>query len=295
MPITEVAPVSSLGDLLRTTKKVREEWIDGPEPREELWFRGLRSKDHDLTPSLYRKSSIERGFDQVESSLLHDFQLRAAGVAGNSASTHYNDRDWYAAARHHGLPSRLMDWSGNILIALFFALEQSWGRMEKRLWTETRDSRLAAELAVAEPWICIMEAGSLNALALGHDNIVSLNSKETFLDSYFPPKGCATIQPEDQNALPIALYPSRSHERISAQHGYFTLHGVDRRSLESIASLPETNALRLARIPIDATAIPSLIDDLIICGISHASVYADRDSIARSVQWAYMQGGALDG
>lgn len=295
MSVTVMPAIRSLGCLLSSIKEIRAQWTSGPEPREELWFRGLQSTVYELTPTLYRPPSLDSGFDQVETSLLHDFRSRARGFLGNNDSARRTDWEWYAAARHHGLPSRLLDWTGNVLVALFFALEKYWGKMDKALWSESRNKTLACEPDDLQPCVWVLEAGSLNDIAQGMNEIISLDSKERFLRSYYPNRKKNRVSRTRSNRWPVALYPPRMHERISAQHGYFTLHGHNRSSLQTIAGMKKHGAFLLAQIPIVPGAIPYLIDDLVLCGITHASVYADLDSVGKSVRWSYMQGGNLDG
>ena len=86
-------------------------------------FRGVEdSERHQLVPTIGRMAAYrtEDGkFSEIaESELLNDFKRRSRGVL---AVTPSNNWEWLAIAQHHGLPTRLLDWSMSPLTGLWFA------------------------------------------------------------------------------------------------------------------------------------------------------------------------------
>lgn len=77
-------------------------------------YRGLWNKDYDLTTSLMR---LGGPFSSLETHLLRNFRkyAHANPSAGNSVW------NWLAVAQHHGLPTRLLDWTYSPYVALHFA------------------------------------------------------------------------------------------------------------------------------------------------------------------------------
>jgi hypothetical protein len=86
-------------------------------------FRGVANSDWTLIPKAGRELRMLRPEvrRKWEVRVFRTFKRRAAPYVGDWKPS--SDWDWLALAQHHGLPTRLLDWSHNPLVALYFAVE----------------------------------------------------------------------------------------------------------------------------------------------------------------------------
>lgn len=114
MLLPEIASVAEyLSELsLRHFTSARGQWV----------FRGHSNAKYELKPSVGRGGHTSQTDEKYEQSLLAIFQ-RESGTFLDPLPT--SAWEWLAVAQHHGLPTRLLDWSHNPLVGLYFAVDSN--------------------------------------------------------------------------------------------------------------------------------------------------------------------------
>ena len=110
--------INSFQDFIRIVEDSTLTETDLTYPKKRIvLFRG-QNNNYKLLPAIARNDSSKNTKDK-EVIILEELRLRSFGIIEDKELK--DDWDWLVFAQHFGLHTRLLDWSSNPLVALFFA------------------------------------------------------------------------------------------------------------------------------------------------------------------------------
>jgi hypothetical protein len=105
--------------MIERTISTLTEYQSALENTHAYMWRGMSNSSYSLIPKVARDWHLGVSLlTHSEESMLEQFKIRAMPHLDNRPKS---DWEWLALAQHYGLPTRLLDWTKNPLIALYFA------------------------------------------------------------------------------------------------------------------------------------------------------------------------------
>ncbi len=253
------SPVESLQEYISRIHYLLNRWKNVSSPT-HAWFRGQSHLDWTLQPSLIRGPRKFR-----ERRMFRDFKLRASAF---SDVQFQSDVELLFAMQHHGMPTRLLDWTESHLIALFFAVAQEDSDCNGAVWA--------------------IRPASLNRFS-GFSYTVPMSNHRVFEDYTLDVDSLDSRRNEVEAVSPMALRPRRNTPRLVAQRGLFTIHGSDSTPLEKLKGTRQRPAPVLEKIIICGESKALLKKELFLAGISYSLLFPDLDGLSKEVSYRYSE------
>lgn len=116
-------------------------------------YRGQRDSKWHLLPKIARSDYgfIGENFLLKEREILDEFKRLSLPYINSDIFS--NDWDLLSIAQHHGLPTRLLDWTTNPLVALYFAFKDKDDEIKERaVWTLVIENNELADCKKTQPF-----------------------------------------------------------------------------------------------------------------------------------------------
>jgi len=233
------------------------------EPR--VWFRGLPDDSFLQVPTFYRK-----GYNiEAEIYMMNLFKQNSHESLIQIPRSEW---EWMFLMRHHNLPSRLLDWTENPLVGLYFAVRSEEGKS-----TQDKDGVLWCLLPSRLNQWAIDWPDNDDTLPMLTDSPDEYSRGENESISLYSPSKMTGL-PKGATRIPAAGICARTNRRMQVQMGVFTIHHANKDPLEKIK-----DGSHIWRYRIPAGRKNSIFKDLRRIGITELTLFPSLDNVA---SWA---------
>ena len=235
-----------------------------------LWYRGTGCARFQLLPSLYRHRTVTAvdKLAKLESQLMTRFRQRSIPLHSRSL---VDDWDALFFMQHYGVPTRLLDWTENPFISLYFAVMSA-----PNIQGSNGQPRYSEDAAI---WILdpvVWNRHSLRhtsydgeVLTPGDDSLKSFKPAPTFTGMH---------------KIPVALYGAHNSPRIVAQRGVFTIFGQNNKPMEKIFEDEQFPSDCLIKVVLKRSRIFTFRSSVLTYGVCESAVFPDLDGLAKEIR-----------
>lgn len=231
------------------------------------WFRGNCETINELKPSVYWKNKYE-GLN-TEFSYVEEFK-RFVPMLAENLPLRDDHLSWLIIMQHYGVPTRLLDWTESILVALYFAVSKNQDR-DGELWAmnpyklnELHNNKLLYGVATIDNAIVkYLAAEPMYKEGLEHNRV--LRESEFGLDF------------KDIPRYPVAVQCPLIFPRMVSQLSTFTIHPS--KENKTILDLLQDKK-SLVRYIIPSESKKPIYEDLYTLGIKRSTLFQDIDSLS---------------
>lgn len=271
--INSESPCKNLKEFLRFVQQVRSKWkrknIRTRGDNKTVWFRGQRSENWDLRPRLYRKEFMSADESEVR------LEFEGNGLQVISPEAKHTKWEWYFLMQHYGAPTRLLDWTDNPLIALYFSISH---------WKKG-DGNDNAAVWVFDPW----HWNKLHSEGLRGPALAGWEEAKPYL----PDLEIACDGVSVEKIWAIAIEPPSIDSRLANQMARFLLFGK-KKELVGLANRSDRERKdkkpsRLAKIVIAFEAFEDIRGELDDLGINERTLFPDLQGLGTHLSWKWKE------